>query len=277
MYASTYNDNSNPFVQNLGFDNDTCQFPQITVGGVLDGITPGRDRWSVYGDLLKFLPAQPNHKTWFRSSESPLTQATAGAVLRGLWPNYNGALPLHQQNGAVDSVNEGYPCASHSTILSSIESTPEWNAHLTATEPLLNALEYLTLNNTVRNSSFDALTDYFQCRLCNGYSLPCDPKDPSKCVTHEQAEEVFRAGDWEWNYWFGADNDRTDYIQTVEGLFVGEIITRLEQVRNGTQSIDYAHVFVHDNDVGPILGALGTNVMRWPALGSNVAFEVWYV
>lgn len=30
-------------------------------------------------------------------------------------------------------------------------------------------------------------------------------------------------------------------------------------------------------DIGPILGALGIKALRWPGMGSNIAFEVWLV
>jgi hypothetical protein len=47
-------------------------------------------------------------------------------------------------------------------------------------------------------NTFDHLTDNFQSRLCNGYQLPCNPNNLTQCVTQAQADEVFRAGDWEW-------------------------------------------------------------------------------
>ena len=30
------------------FVNETCQFPQLTLGGVLDGYLYGKDLWAVY-------------------------------------------------------------------------------------------------------------------------------------------------------------------------------------------------------------------------------------
>lgn len=231
----------------------------------------------MYGDKLGFFPASPDDTTWFRSSESPLTQGTAGGVLRGIWPAYTDPLPLHQQATAVDTVNEGFSCNLRNTILSEILSSSTWQAQLQATAPLLAQLAPFTENNSAWTETFDHLSDNFQGRLCNGYKLPCDINDPSKCVTMQEADEVFRAGDWEWNYYWRSYSNATTYIQTVEGLFIGEILQRFASVQAGKNTVKYEHDFVHDGDIGPIAGALGIQSLRWPGMGSNIAFELWKV
>jgi acid phosphatase len=90
-----------------------------------------------------------------------------------------------------------------------------------------------------------------------------------------QAEEVFRAGDWEWNYYWRTNPNVVEYIQLVEGLFIGEILSHFQAIIDGKTSTVYSHVFVHDGDIGPVLGALGISQLRWPAMGSNIAFEIW--
>lgn len=199
VYAQTYSDPSNPFLGQ--YVNGTCQYPQLTVGGLLDGFRHGRDLWRVYGENFQLLPKTLDPEgVWFRSSSSALTQDSAGGVLRGIWPDYWGAVPLHQQAAAVDTVNEGYSCPARATLLSTIQSTEEWNRHLAVTETLRNELgEMLGASEASWQSTFDHFADNFQARLCNGYELPCSRSDLSKCVTAEQADEVFRAGDWEWN------------------------------------------------------------------------------
>ena len=71
------------------------------------------------------------------------------------------------------------------------------------------------------------------------------------------------------------DANATEYIQTVEGNFIGEILRNFDTVRNGTSTVKYMHDFLHDNDIGPIAGALGITALRWPGMGSNIAFELW--
>ncbi|CAG8362180.1 unnamed protein product [Penicillium salamii] len=273
MYAQTYQDPTNPFTPGV---NGTCQYPQITIGGVQDGFQHGKDLWAVYGQKLGLIPQQPNHRVWFRSSGSALTQDSAGAVLRGVWPHYQGALPLHQMVSSVDTVNEGYTCAAVSSTLSEIKSTAEWKEHMTVSEELRSKLgSMLSATDSSWQSTFDHFSDNFQARLCNGYELPCSLSNSSACVSKQMAEEVFRAGDWEWNYYWRTNPDVVKYIQVVEGLFIGEIVSRLQAVLDGKSSLDYSHIFIHDGDIGPILGALGIEVLRWPAMASNIAFEVW--
>ncbi|KAJ5429645.1 Histidine phosphatase superfamily clade-2 [Penicillium cf. griseofulvum] len=273
MYAQTYQDPANPFTPGV---NGTCQYPQITIGGVQDGYQHGKDLWGVYGEKLGLIPKKPNNRVWFRSSESALTQASAGTVLRGMWPHYKGALPLHQMVSSVNTVNAGYSCPAVGSTLSNLKSTTQWKEHLAVTEQLRSKLgAMLGATDSSWQSTFDHFSDNFQGRLCNGYDLPCSLSNSSACVTMQMAEEVFRAGDWEWNYYWRSNPDVVKYIQLVEGLFIGEIISRLQAVLDGKSSLDYSHIFIHDGDIGPILGALGIETLRWPGMASNIAFEVW--
>ncbi|KAJ5490067.1 Histidine phosphatase superfamily clade-2 [Penicillium expansum] len=239
MYAQTYQDPNNPFISGV---NGTCQYPQITIGGVQDGYQHGKDLWGVYGKKLGLIPAKPNSRVWFRSSESPLTQASAGAMA-----------------SSVDTVNEGYSCPAISSTLSNLQSTTQWKEHITVTEELRSKLgAMLGATESSWQTTFDHFSDNFQGRLCNGYDLPCSLSNSSACVTMQMAEEVFRAGDWEWNYYWRTNPDVVKYIQVVEGLFIGEIISRLQAVLDGNSSLDYSHIFIHDGDIGPILGSLGS-------------------
>lgn len=158
-----------------------------------------------------------------------------------------------------------------------IQKTPVWNEHLSVTADLRDRLAAaFNANESSWMSSFDHFADNFQARLCNGYELPCS-KDGASCVTIDDANTVFRAGDWEWNYWWRYNDDVTRYIQLVEGLFIGEVVRKLEAVQKGRSDLVYSHTFLHDGDIGPVLGALGIKALRWPGMAANVAIEVWYV
>lgn len=275
VFGQTYSDPSNPFLAH--YVNSTCQFPQLTIGGFLDGYRHGRDLWAVYGDKLGLLPPSPKSgSVWFRSSDSPLTKASAGAVLRGVWPEYDGPLPLHQQAPGVDTINQGLPCEARDRLLSQIQSTDEWEAHLSVTEPLRTRLANLFGGDHSKwMDTFDHFADNFQARLCNGYRLPCSTSDDSKCVSEDDAFAVFRGGDWEWNYWWRRNPTAVQYIQLTEGLFIKEIISRLYSASRETGDRVYTHTFLHDGDLGPLLGALEIQQLRWPGMASNLAFELW--
>ncbi|KAG0078119.1 hypothetical protein BGZ90_005907 [Linnemannia elongata] len=276
MHADVYTDPNNPFMEALPYVNTSCMFPQLTLGGLLDGFQHGKDLWTVYGDKLGIIPKEPSNKVWLRSSSSPLTQQSAGGVLRGIWPEWKGSLPIRQQSSGVDTINKGYPCNARNNILDAIEATDDWNKHLNVTADLRATLgSMLGATSDAWQKNFDHFSDNFQARLCNGYALPCSFTNHSNCVTVEQAEEVFRAGDWEWQFHWRRSPQAIQYIQTVGGLFIGEIVGRLQAVLDGKQAYVYAHTFFHDNDIGPILGAFGIDNMRWPGMGSNIAIEVW--
>jgi hypothetical protein len=115
-----------------------------------------------------------------------------------MWPSFNGTVPVMQQVSAVDTVGTGWSCAARSTLQTEYQATAVWKAHLNATAPLIASLQWAIENTTAWTSTFDHLSDNFQARLCNGYELPCNPANLTQCVTTDQANEVFRAGDWEW-------------------------------------------------------------------------------
>ncbi|RDW68735.1 uncharacterized protein DSM5745_08495 [Aspergillus mulundensis] len=281
VYGQAYTDPSNPFLYLSNYVNGTCQYPQLTIGGYLDGVQHGRDLHELYSKKLNLIPSTltqaTKDKVWFRSSSAALTQGSAGAVLRGLWPTYTGPLPLHQQPASIDSINRGFSCPKRDTLLDRIQSTTEWDEHIAVTEPLRTKLAdmFNASSDAAWMDTWDHFADNFQGRLCNGYELPCSLHDTSACVSDSQAEEVFRAGDWMYNYWWRKNPDVREYIQVIEGLFISELVRKFEAVQKGETGVVYSHTFAHDGDIAPLLGAMGIRALRWPGMGSNVAFEVW--
>lgn len=73
----------NPFVPS-GFIG-TCQFPQITSGGLGDSWQHGKDLYEVYHDLLGFLPDDANEKATFRVTNNQITSQVAGMVINGMF------------------------------------------------------------------------------------------------------------------------------------------------------------------------------------------------
>lgn len=280
VYGQPYTDPANPFLTN--YVNGSCQYPQLTIGGYLDAYQHGRDLHALYSTKLGLIPATLDEggdgRVWFRSTSSPLTQGSAGGVLRGLWPGYKGPLPLHQQVEAVDTINRGFACPARDRILEVVQSGPEWEEHLAVTDGLRRDLAGMfgAEEQDEWLETWDHFADNFQGRLCNGYELPCSLEEEGNCVSREQADEVFRAGDWMYNYWWRRNQNVTEYIRVIEGMFIAELVRSFEAVVAGEEEVVYRHVFAHDGDIAPLLGALGIKALRWPGMGSNVAFEFWY-
>jgi hypothetical protein len=58
----------------------SCQFPQITAGGLQDSWQHGKDLWDVYGD---FIGRKDN--TEFRVTQNVITSEVAGMVVKGMF------------------------------------------------------------------------------------------------------------------------------------------------------------------------------------------------
>jgi 2-phosphoxylose phosphatase len=61
----------------------TCQFPQITAGGLEDSWQHGKDLYGVYHDLLGFLPDDSD--VTFRVTQNVITSEVAGMVINGMF------------------------------------------------------------------------------------------------------------------------------------------------------------------------------------------------
>lgn len=274
VYARTYYEGENPLMQT--FTNSTCQFPQLTLGGYLDGVQHGQELRCVYGERYGVLPRVPSPEhVWLRSSSAALTQDTAGGVLRGLWPHHNGPLPLHQQAEDVDT-HGTFSCDRRDALKKKAESTSEWKAFMKATQPLQKRLvSMLRTNESDWNSDWDHYCDNFQARLCNGYPLPCAHDDPHKCVTTAEARQTFAAGDWMYNYLWVRQKYAKELIRLTSGLLIRDTLRQLREIASGHSKRSYVHLFMHDGDIAPLAASLGIQTLRWPGMGSNIALELW--
>lgn len=273
VYAATFVDDQNPL--NQYFTKSTCQFPQMTIGGFLDGVQHGQELRALYGDKYHVIPSEYSaEKVWLRSSTATLTQNSAAGVVRGLWPDINSPVALHQESGNIDSHEPS--CDRADALLSAAKSAPAWNHHLNVSADLRKELEgMLFTNNSDWRKDWDHYNDNFQARLCNGYPLPCAQDNSGKCVSNDQAASVFAAGDWEYNYYWVDRENVTEAIQLTSGLYIADLLKQVQDIASGKSSLTYVHNFMHDGDMGPLAGSLGIKSLRWPGMASNIAIELW--
>lgn len=275
MYTQTYVDPQNPL--NKRFTNSSCQFPQLTLGGYLDGVQHGQDLRKLYMDKYHVIPGVPDEKhMWMRSSTAALTQDSAGGVLRGLWTNFRGDMPvpLYVQADSIDTHEPS--CKRADWLKSEAQKSDAWKKHMDETSSLRKELESLLKTNTSDwQDDWDHYNDNFQARLCNGYELPCSNNGPDKCVTKEQAQQVFAAGDWEYNYMWVSRENVKEAIQLTSGLYIQDLIGQLHEMKDENSELQYVHHFMHDGDIGPLAGSLGIESLRWPGMASNIAIELW--
>ena len=176
-YWSVYMSSSNPFPP-LGF-NGTCQFPQITRGGLGDSWQHAKDLYEVYHDLLDFLPDEPGDEVVYRVTNNVITSQVAGMVVATM---YNPAtnFPLLIQPASIDSLEPTYTCAAGTALYSSYgvgSTNSKWTAHLAASQPLFSSLDSISGVSPTDlgfHESWDHYFDNLSSRLCHDKPLPCN-------------------------------------------------------------------------------------------------------
>ena len=100
-----YTSETNPFAQ-AGF-NGSCQFPQITRQGLDDSWQHGKDLYSVYHDLLGFLPDNLSDKVTYRVTNNQITSQVASMLVDGMYAPKDD-VSLRSQPTGVDSLERQY-------------------------------------------------------------------------------------------------------------------------------------------------------------------------
>lgn len=280
-YWSVFTSASNPLAPE-GF-NGTCQFPQLTLGGLDDSHQHGRDVFGVYHSLLGFLPAAYDAKKMqFRVTNNVITSQVASNLIPGMFPSLDGkSVPLLIQPDSIDSLEPGYTCSSASSLYSSYgvgSTNAHWTKHLTASSGLANALDAISgVSSSAKDwhQSWDHYFDNLSARLCHSKPLPCNATT-GKCVTPAQANEVFRLGEYEYNYLYRTAGPQTlEYARRSYGIWVAELADHLRTAQHGNSSVIYRHDVAHDGSISRLLALLQIQEMVWPGMGSEVIFELY--
>ncbi|KAH9868652.1 hypothetical protein J1614_007724 [Plenodomus biglobosus] len=277
-YWSVYTDSNNPFAQ-AGF-NGSCQFPQITRGGLDDSHQHGKDLYGVYHDLLHFLPSKLTDKVSYRVTNNVITSQVAGMAINGMYsPSQN--TPLHIQPVNIDSLEPQYPCPPASSLYSSYgvgSTSKNWTAHLTAAAPLFAALDTVSgipSNATDWHKSLDHYYDNLSARQCHAKPLPCSTQNPTLCITQDQADTVYRLGQYEYSF-IHRDSPASLQAATASyGVFLAELAAHIRAALSGDKSVIYRHNVAHDGSVSRLLSLLQVDRMVWVGMGSEVVFEVY--
>ncbi|RDW82422.1 histidine acid phosphatase-2 [Coleophoma cylindrospora] len=277
-YWQGYTSPENPFVPS-GFLG-SCQFPQITAGGLDDSWQHGKDLYGVYHDLLGFLPNNTQEKATFRVTQNVITSEVAGMVINGMFgteANY----PLLIQASGIDSLEPAYSCAVSSNLFSDITSSTNWQSHLTAASTLYSTLDDISgvdPTDSGFHASFDHYYDNLSARQCHAKPLPCklvNGVNSTTCVTQSIANEVYRMGNWEYSYKYRDDSRSLAASATSYGVWVGELTTHIRDFISGKSNVIWRHNVAHDGSISRLLSVLQIDVMVWPGMGSEVVFELY--
>lgn len=289
-YWSVYTSESNPFPPE-GF-NGTCQFPQITRGGLDDSHQHGVDLKGVYWDMLQFIPANYDPSlVSYRVTNNVITSQVASMLVAGMWPERkNTDTPLLIQPDSIDSLEPTYSCPTASTLFGSYgsgSSSPAWLEHITASQPLYNRLDALSgvsPSDSGWHMSWDHYFDNLSARQCHNKPLPCKISDSSDCVSQAEADEVYRLGEYEYSFIYRDSSQSLQASVGSYGVWMAELAQNLRHAMGDGQSaeegaapssVKYRHNVAHDGSVSRLLSILQIERMVWPGMGSEVVFELY--
>jgi 2-phosphoxylose phosphatase len=272
---SFYTSPSNPF-QIIGL-HGTCLFPQITAGGLDDSRLHGEAIRSVYGDLLGFLPDLLNPTVSIRVTTNYITTQVATALLTALFPDDHSNIPLNVQPPLIDSLEPTYSCPNADSLMTSLQSSPTWISHLTASASLfaqLDAISGVSASDAGFHASADHYFDNLSTRQCHSRSLPCSVTKSSLCVTQSLADAIYRLGQWEYSFLYRGSEDAFHAAVVSYGAWLAELATNIRVAVQGGR-LKYRHNVAHDGSLARLLGILQVDVMVWPGMGAEVVFEVY--
>lgn len=268
----------NPFIP-TGFLG-TCQFPQITAGGLDDSWQHGKDLYGVYHDLLGFLPDSADDQVTFRVTQNVITSEVAGMVINGMF-NTQADLPLLIAPSGYDSLEPSYSCPVSTTTFNNIKSGANWTNHLTAASSLyatLDDISGVSPTDSGFHASFDHYYDNLSARQCHDKPLPCklvNGVNSTTCVTQDIADEVYRLGNYEYSYMYRDDSRSLAASITGYGVWVGELTAHIRDFISGKSDVIYRHNVAHDGSISRLLSILQLDEMVWPGMGSEVVFELY--
>ncbi|KAF7519072.1 hypothetical protein G7054_g13212 [Neopestalotiopsis clavispora] len=279
-YWDVFNSSINPFVPSGWIGS--CQFPQITSGGLDDSWVHGADLYGVYHDLLAFLPDRTSdwqNKVKFRVTNNQITSQVAGMLIAGMWGSASQNIPLLVQASTIDSLEPTYTCTTGSDLFNSIKSSdnPVWTDHLARAADLYEALDAVSgvsPSDSGFHSWFDHYYDNLSARQCHNKPLPCN-ETTGECITQEQADSVYRLGLWEYSQIYRDAEDSLAASVSTYGVWIAELAVHLRAAISGNSTIAYWHNVAHDGSMSRLLSILQIDQMVWPGMGSELIFELW--
>ena len=294
-YWSIYTSPSNPFAPQ-GF-NGTCQFPQITRGGLDDSWQHGIDLSEVYKDRFDSLLVNSSDQVSYRVTNNVITSQVAGMVVAAMYEDMTEP-PLAVQPASIDSLEPKYICNAGSALYSSYgvgSTNPNWTEHLTASQPLFDVLDNLSgvaVNDPGFHQSWDHYFDNLSSRLCHGKPLPCKVStqlfpllhsridapqigNSTSCITPSTANSVFRLGLYEYSYIYRSAPQSLAASTLSYGVYIAELAQNIRDNISGASPIIYKHNVAHDGSLAMLLSILQVDVMIWPGLGAEIVFEIY--
>ncbi|KAL1897917.1 hypothetical protein Sste5346_003769 [Sporothrix stenoceras] len=293
-YVPTFDAPSNPFLAAAPAWHGSCQFPQLTSGGLEDAWQHGVDLYKVYHDLLGFLPAMTDADAWseqvaVRVTNNPITSQTVTMVLGGMAAAAGGGpildTPLLAEAAGFDSLEPQYTCPAAVKMFKAITAastdyndnqggSPVWAEHLEQLEPLFAKLDAASGVDPEDPHGFHESVDHYYDNLS---ARQCHGKPPVEGISQDEADTVFRVGQWEYSRMYRDDVRSLATSVGAWGVWVAQLAGHLRVASSGnnTDKVRYRHNVAHDGSLSRLLSILQADEMVWPGMGSEVVVELW--
>lgn len=86
-------------------------------------------------------------------------------------------------------------------------------------------------------------------KQCHSKSLPCSVNDTSLCVTQDEADTVYRLGNWEWSFYYRDAQNSTLYSALHYGAWILELKAHLEAKIAGGQVCSHYLTFTYKTEL----------------------------
>ena len=189
--------------------------------------------------------------------------------------------PLLIQPASVDSLEPKYTCSFAEDLSANYSAGSDnlnWTLHLNETEALyadLDAISNVPTDDDGWHRSWDHYFDNLSARQCHNKPLPCNISNSDLCVTQEQADTVYRLGQYGYSYIYRGAEQSLPYSTASYGVWVAELAQNLRDAVAGTSGVKYRHNVAHDGSISRLLSILQLETMVWPGMGAEIVFEVW--
>ena len=83
--------------------------------------------------------------------------------------------------------------------------------------------------------------DNLSSKQCHGKPLPCSVNDTSLCVSQDDADAIYRLGNWEWAYRFRHGPHALRLSALRMGAWVRELLGHIQDIIEGRSPVKYFH------------------------------------
>lgn len=269
----------NPFADLYWKGN--CEVGQLTDRGQNQTHQVGVSLRGIYVDLLKFIPrVLDTTMLYVRNTYVWRTRVSAENMLNGLYP-----MPFRSPDTVIEmetfpetietmALNQG--CAKVVSVYKSFYTTPTFMnffkqnyALMTKINTILGVENVPQLNQTLNGDSLMP-------RYCNNLPLPCSAKDPSQCITGQDAVAAmtgtFYLAHGPLRYEAGAEEAK----RLTSGPFLKTLADGIRGTLNRTEGIKpFEFYSAHDTTIDQTLAVIADPNTPWPGYASTLILETW--